>query len=149
MTRHTLHEGKHHVHLLLAEDNAVNQTLAVRILEKRGYSVSVAPHGRAAFEAFQAGQFQLVLMDIQMPRMDGLEATAAIRESEKLTGGHIPVVAMTANALVGDREKCIVAGMDAYVTKPIRTSELFAAIETLLGEKPKPQSTDDVTLLPM
>jgi two-component system sensor histidine kinase/response regulator len=149
VTRHTLQEGKHHVHILLAEDNAVNQTLAVRILEKRGYSVSVAPDGRAAFEAFGTGQFQLVLMDIQMPRMDGFEATAAIRESEKLTGGRIPIIAMTANALVGDREKCIAAGMDAYVTKPIRTSELFAAIEALLGDRPKPESAEDRTLLPM
>jgi two-component system sensor histidine kinase/response regulator len=119
VTRHTLQEQKHRIHILLAEDNAVNQTLAVRILEKRGYSVTVAPDGRAAVDAFQTGQFELVLMDIQMPGMDGFEATAAIREREKLTGGHIPIVAMTAHALVGDREKCTASGMDDYVSKPI------------------------------
>jgi len=140
VTRHTLLEDKHRVHILLAEDNAINQTLAVRILEKRGYSVTVAPDGQAAFEAFQAGQFELILMDIQMPRMDGFEATAAIRAKEMVTGQHIPIVAMTANALVGDREKCLASGMDAYVSKPIRTSELFTTIEELLGNKLNPQS---------
>jgi two-component system sensor histidine kinase/response regulator len=142
VTRHILQEHKHHIHILLAEDNAVNQILAVRILEKRGYSVTVAPNGQAAVKAFQTGEFELVLMDIQMPEMDGFEATAAIREKEKLTGGHIPIVAMTANALVGDREKCIASGMDDYVSKPIRTSELFATIEKMLGNKPKPESVE-------
>jgi signal transduction histidine kinase/DNA-binding response OmpR family regulator len=142
VTRHILQEHKHHIHILLAEDNAVNQVLAVRILEKRGYSVTVAPNGQAAVKAFQTGEFELVLMDIQMPEMDGFEATAAIREKEKLTGGHIPIVAMTANALVGDREKCIASGMDDYVSKPIRTSELFATIEKMLGNKPKPESVE-------
>src|ERR1700676_2128168 len=135
VTRHTLREEQHRVRILLAEDNAVNQTLAVRILEKRGYSVTVAPDGQAAVEAFQTGGFELVLMDIQMPGMDGFEATAAIREREKLTGVHIPIVAMTAHALVGDQERCIASGMDGYVTKPIRTSELFATIEKVLGDK--------------
>jgi two-component system sensor histidine kinase/response regulator len=137
------------MHILLAEDNAVNQVLAVRILEKRGYSVTVAPDGQAAVEAFKMGGFDLVLMDIQMPRMDGFEATAAIRESEKLTGGHIPIVAMTAHALVGDRERCIASGMDGYVSKPIRTSELFATIEKVLGDKPKPESAEVAKLLPL
>jgi two-component system sensor histidine kinase/response regulator len=139
VTRHTLREEQNHVRILLAEDNAVNRTLAVRLLEKRGYSVTVAPDGKAAVEAFQAGGFELVLMDIQMPRMDGFEATAAIRESEKLTGGHIPIVAMTAHALVGDQERCIASGMDGYVSKPIRTSELFATIEKALSDRHKPQ----------
>src|ERR1700675_1478577 len=147
VTRHTLLEGKHRVRILLAEDNAVNQTLAVRILEKRGYSVTVAPDGQAAVEAFQAGGFELVLMDIQMPRMNGFAATAAIRESEKLTGGHIPIVAMTAHALVGDRERCIASGMDGSVSKPIRTSELFATIEKVLADKPKPESAEVAKLL--
>jgi two-component system, sensor histidine kinase and response regulator len=83
-----------------------------------------------------------VLMDIQMPRMDGFEATAAIREREKLTGGHIPIVAMTAHALVGDQERCLASGMDGYVSKPIRTSELFATIEKMLVDKPKPESAE-------
>jgi signal transduction histidine kinase/DNA-binding response OmpR family regulator len=142
VTRHTLREEKHRIRILLAEDNAVNQTLAVRLLEKRGYSVTVVPDGQAAFEAFQTGGFELVLMDIQMPEMDGFEATAAIREREKLTGGHIPIVAMTANALVGDRERCMASGMDDYVSKPIRTSELFATIEKMLGDKPKPEPVE-------
>src|ERR1700737_4282328 len=134
VTRHTLREEKHRIRILLAEDNAINQTLAVRLLEKRGYSVTVAPDGRAAVEAFQTGGFELVLMDIQMPGMDGFEATVAIREREKLTGAHIPIVAMTAHALVGDQERCLASGMDGYVSKPIRTSELFAVIEKRLGE---------------
>jgi signal transduction histidine kinase/DNA-binding response OmpR family regulator len=149
VTRHTLQEEKRRVHILLVEDNAVNQTLAVRILEKRGHSVTVAPDGQAAVEAFQAGGFELVLMDIQMPRMDGFEATAAIRKIEQLTGGHIPIVAMTAHALVGDRERCIASGMDGYVSKPIRTSELFATIEKMLGDKPKPESAEVARLLPL
>jgi CheY-like chemotaxis protein len=125
--------------ILLAEDNAINQTLAVRLLEKRGYSVTVTPDGQAAVEAFQTGGFELVLMDIQMPVMDGFQATAAIREREKLTGGLIPIIAMTAHALVGDQERCLASGMDGNVSKPIRTSELFAAIERMLGEKLKPE----------
>jgi signal transduction histidine kinase/DNA-binding response OmpR family regulator len=142
VTRHSLREEKHRIRILLAEDNAINQTLAVRLLEKRGYSVTVAPDGKAAVEAFQKGGFDLVLMDIQMPGMDGFEATSAIRESEKLTGGHIPIVAMTAHALVGDQERCLVSGMDGYTTKPIRTSELFATIEKMLGDKLKRESTE-------
>jgi len=142
VTRHTLREEKHRIRILVAEDNAINQTLAVRLLEKRGYSATVAPDGQAAVAAFQAGGFELVLMDIQMPGMDGFEATAAIRECEKLTGGHIPIVAMTAHALVGDQERCLAAGMDGYVSKPIRTSELFATIERMLSDKRKPESTD-------
>jgi signal transduction histidine kinase/DNA-binding response OmpR family regulator len=142
VTRHTLREEKHRIRILLAEDNAINQTLAVRILEKRGYSVTVAPDGQAAVEAFQGGGFDLVLMDIQMPRMDGFQATAAIREREKLTGRRIPIVAMTAHALVGDQERCLASGMDGYVSKPIRTSDLFATIEKMLGDKLKPESAE-------
>jgi signal transduction histidine kinase/DNA-binding response OmpR family regulator len=144
VTRHTLREEKHRIRILLAEDNAINQTLAVRLLEKRGYAVTVAPDGQAAVEAFQTGGFELVLMDIQMPRMDGFQATAAIREREKQTGIRIPIpiVAMTAHALVGDQERCLASGMDGYVTKPIRTSELFATIEKLLGDKLKPESAE-------
>ena len=142
VTRHTLGEEKRRIRILLAEDNAINQILAVRLLEKRGYSVAVAPDGQAAVEAFHTGGFELVLMDIQMPRMDGFEATAAIREREKLTGGHIPIVAMTAHALVSDQERCLASGMDGYVSKPIRTSELLATIERLLGDRLKPESTE-------
>jgi two-component system, sensor histidine kinase and response regulator len=141
VTRHTLREASNRARILLAEDNAVNQTLAVRLLEKRGYVVSVAGDGRAALTALEKDSFDLVLMDIQMPGMDGFEATSAIREKEGATGLHIPIIAMTAHALKGDQERCIAAGMDGYVSKPIRTSELFSAIESLLGKKsPAPVS---------
>jgi len=135
ITRHTLHEDQHRSRILLAEDNAVNQTLAVRLLEKRGYFVVVTSNGEEAVEAFANDSFDIVLMDIQMPVMDGFQATAAIRAKEKLTGGHIPIVAMTAHALKGDQERCISAGMDGYVSKPIRTSELFSTIESMLADQ--------------
>lgn len=133
ITRHFLRENKSHVRVLLVEDNAVNQTLAVRLLEKRGYEVSVAGDGRAAVLALDKEVFNVVLMDIQMPEMDGFEATAAIRIKEKLTGAHIPIIAMTAHALKGDQERCLAAGMDGYISKPIRTNELFCAIQSVLG----------------
>jgi two-component system, sensor histidine kinase and response regulator len=120
------------------EDNAVNQTLAVRLLEKRGYVVSVAGNGREGLAAFERENFDVVLMDVQMPEMDGFEATAAIREKEKTTGLHLPIIAMTANALKGDEERCIAAGMDGYISKPIRTLELFATIERLLANADAP-----------
>jgi two-component system sensor histidine kinase/response regulator len=135
VTRYTLQENKHRCRVLLAEDNAVNQTLAFRLLEKRGYAVIVVGNGREAVEAFENNQFDVVLMDIQMPGMDGFEATAAIRAKEKLTGVHIPIIAMTAHALKGDQERCLAAGMDGYVSKPIRTSELFSTIESMLSPR--------------
>ena len=128
VTKHTIHEGGRRLRILLAEDNAVNQTLAIRLLEKRGYEVTVAANGRLAVEATLNRNFDVVLMDIQMPEMDGFEASAAIRQRERHEGGHIPIIAMTAHALKGDEERCISAGMDSYVTKPIRPAELFAAI---------------------
>ncbi len=144
VTRHTLRENKQRSRVLLAEDNAVNQTLAVRLLEKRGYTVVVAGDGRAAVEAFEKNQFDVVLMDIQMPGMDGFEATAAIRAKENLTGRHIPIIAMTAHALKGDQDRCLSAGMDGYVSKPIRTSELFSTIEKVLaGSDPAPANDVD------
>jgi len=115
--------------ILLAEDNAVNQRLAVRLLEKWGHTVVVAPDGRQAVHALERGRFDLVLMDAQMPEMSGFEATAAIREQEKATGGHIWIIAMTAHAMAGDRERCLRAGMDGYVPKPLRAQALFDAIE--------------------
>jgi CheY-like chemotaxis protein len=118
----------------LAEDNAVNQTLAVRLLEKRGYIVSVAGNGREALAALDKEGIDLVLMDVQMPEMDGLQATVAIRERERSTGRHTPIVAMTAHALKSDEGRCLSAGMDAFISKPIRTNELFATIEKLLGK---------------
>jgi CheY-like chemotaxis protein len=133
VTRHMLREARSRGRVLLVEDNLVNQTLAVRLLEKRGYIVSVAGDGRQALATLKKKEFDVVLMDVQMPDMDGFEATAAIRESERSTGRHIPIVAMTAHALKGDEDRCLSAGMDAYLSKPIRTIELFATIEKVLG----------------
>jgi PAS domain S-box-containing protein len=117
--------------VLLVEDNAVNQTLALRLLERRGFAVIVAGDGQTALEELEKNSFDIILMDIQMPRMDGLTATAIIRDKEKTTGEHIPIVAMTAHALKGDQERCLAAGMDSYLSKPIRTTELFAKIDEL------------------
>ena len=132
VTRHTLREDERRARVLLAEDNLVNQTLAVRLLEKRGYLVKVTGDGRAAVEAFETSPFDIVLMDIQMPGMDGFEATAAIRAKEKIKGGHIPIIALTAHALKGDEEDCISSGRDGYVSKPIHANELVFMIEKLL-----------------
>jgi two-component system, sensor histidine kinase and response regulator len=115
--------------ILLAEDNAVNQQLARRLLEKAGHSVSVARNGGEVLDLFRGQRFDVILMDVQMPEMDGFEATAAIRESEAKAGGHIPIVAMTAHAMKGDEERCLHAGMDGYVAKPIQRQQLFLAIE--------------------
>jgi signal transduction histidine kinase/CheY-like chemotaxis protein len=118
--------------VLLVEDNAVNQMLAVRMLERRGYQVTQAGNGLEALGALKKDSFDLVLMDIQMPRMDGLEATAAIRDRERGTGRHLPIIAMTAHAMKGDEERCLAAGMDGYVSKPISAKELVEAIESVL-----------------
>jgi CheY-like chemotaxis protein len=131
--------------VLLAEDNKVNQILALGLLEKRGYAVAVVGDGRAAVDAIKTDRFDLVFMDIQMPEMDGLEATAAIRAHEQRTGEHIPIIAMTAHALNGDRERCLAAGMDGYVSKPIRVAELDRAIERVLAET-KLESVKDETV---
>jgi signal transduction histidine kinase/CheY-like chemotaxis protein/HPt (histidine-containing phosphotransfer) domain-containing protein len=114
--------------ILLAEDNAVNQTLAVSLLEKGGHSVRVAPNGKEALAALERETFDVVLMDVGMPEMDGFAATAAIRARERGTGRHQHVIAMTAHALKGDRERCLEAGMDGYVTKPFRRTALFEAL---------------------
>ena len=136
VTRHSLREGQVAGtvgRVLLAEDNVVNQRLALRLLEKRGYRVVVAGTGREGLEALDKEPFDLILMDVQMPDMDGFEATAAIREREKANGSHIPIIAMTAYAMKGDRERCLAAGMDGYVSKPIRSAELFEAIEKVMA----------------
>ena len=137
VTRHTVREEEQGVkapfQVLLAEDNPVNQRLAMRLLQKRGYRVVVVGNGREALQALEKDRFDLILMDVQMPEMGGFEATAEIRTREQSCGAHIPIVAMTAHAMTGDREKCLAAGMDAYVSKPIRSGELFATIESLLS----------------
>jgi len=117
------------LHILLAEDNTVNQTLAIRLLEKRGYAVVLARTGKEALAAWTREPFDLILMDVQMPEMDGFEATAAIRAAERLKGGHMPIIAMTANAMVGDRQRCLDAGMDGYISKPIQAQTLYEAID--------------------
>jgi len=130
--------GKRQLRILLADDNAVNQKLAVRLLEKCGHEVVVTENGREVLAALEAQCFDLVLMDVQMPEMDGLEATEVIRERERNTGSHLPVIAMTAHAMKGDEERCLSAGMDDYVSKPIRPSELFATIERVLESPEDP-----------
>ncbi len=134
VTRHTLREQRNRRRVLVVEDNLVNQTLALRVLEKRGYEVTVAGDGQAALNELHKGSFDVVLMDVEMPVMDGLEATAAIREREKADGAHTPIIAITAHSLKGDAERFIAGGMDAYVSKPIRTSELFATMDRVLGK---------------
>ena len=124
-----------HLRVLLAEDNAVNQRLAMRLLEKRGHRVTVAGNGREALEALEKEKFDLVFMDVQMPEMDGLEATAVIRENEKSSGRHQPIIARTAHAMKGDREKCLAAGMDGYLTKPIRPPELEEILEEYVARR--------------
>jgi PAS domain S-box-containing protein len=128
--------------ILLAEDHPVNQLLAVRLLEKRGHHVMVAKTGLEAVTESERGIFDIVLMDVQMPEMDGLEATGAIRAREQRTGGHLPIVAMTAHAMQGDRERCLAAGMDGYITKPLRPEDLFRAIDELVAVAPAAARVD-------
>jgi PAS domain S-box-containing protein len=120
------------LNILLAEDNAVNQALVQRLLEKQGHTTVVAGTGREALQVLEKGSFDLVVMDVQMPEMDGLEATAALREKEKGTGRRLPVIALTAHAMKGDRERCLAAGCDAYLSKPIQTDQLQEAIAAVL-----------------
>jgi two-component system sensor histidine kinase/response regulator len=128
--------------ILLAEDNVINQRVAVRVLQKAGHTVAVAMSGREAIAAIGAARYDVVLMDIQMPEMDGWEATRAIRAAEQTTGEHLPIVAMTAHAMKGDRERCLAAGMDDYVSKPIDTAELLRVIQEV-APLPKEQLQAD------
>jgi signal transduction histidine kinase/CheY-like chemotaxis protein len=119
------------LHILLAEDHEVNQHLVVRLLEKRGHHVTVAGNGKVALEAVAREDFDVILMDVQMPQMTGIEATEAIRRGETGNSRHIPIIAMTAHAMQGDRERCLSSGMDGYISKPIRPRELFEALERI------------------
>jgi two-component system, sensor histidine kinase and response regulator len=135
ITQHSLRENRPAYRILLAEDNLVNQKLAVKLLEKQGHSTQVAENGRIAVEAWRNGEFDLILMDMMMPEMDGLEATRRIREIESIESGQagrIPIIAMTANAMSGDRERCIAAGMDGYVSKPVKPEALYKEINQIL-----------------
>ena len=149
VTRHSLREDRRHLRILLAEDNPVNQMVAVRLLEKMGHTVMVVANGRDAVLMSAEQEFGLVLMDVQMPEMDGFEATRAIREREATTHKHIPILAMTAHAMKGDRERCLAVGMDGYIAKPISPAELLAEIERFTRRpeptppKPPPPSGDD------
>jgi PAS domain S-box-containing protein len=143
VTRHTLREGQARYHVLLAEDNEVNRMLAAKLLTKRGHTFVAVNDGRQAMAALDAGgRFDLVLMDVQMPVMDGFEATAAIREREAKQGGHLPIVALTAHAIKGDLERCLAAGMDAYVSKPIRATEFYELINRLVSASRERESED-------
>jgi PAS domain S-box-containing protein len=119
--------------VLVAEDNAVNQQVAVGMLERSGHAATVAANGREVLALLEQGAFDVVLMDVQMPEMDGLEATAAIRERERSVGGHLPIVALTAHVMKGDAERCLAAGMDAHLAKPLQPRELAAALQSVLG----------------
>jgi PAS domain S-box-containing protein len=138
ITRFSLQEAREQaafLRVLVAEDNPVNQRLAVRLLEKRGHRVQVAVNGLEALRALDKDRFDLVLMDVQMPEMDGVEATAAIRQKEKGSGLHTPIIALTANAMKGDREKYLASGMDGYLAKPIRPLELDDLLESQIARR--------------
>jgi PAS domain S-box-containing protein len=128
-TRHARQEPRRSLSFLVAEDNAVNQKLIARLLERRGHRVVLAQNGREALEALEKQPFDIVLMDVQMPEMDGFEATQLIREKEKTSGAHLTIIALTAHAMKGDEERCLACGMDGYVTKPIKVEELFSVME--------------------
>jgi CheY-like chemotaxis protein len=141
VTRHSLREARQKGRILLVEDNGVNQLVARRLLEKRGHTVVVANNGREALaileeEAFEG--FGCVLMDVQMPEMDGLECTAIIRDREPVARFRLPIIAMTADAMKGDDARCLAAGMDAYLSKPIQPDKLFEVIERYLGDSAAP-----------
>jgi CheY-like chemotaxis protein/HPt (histidine-containing phosphotransfer) domain-containing protein len=130
ITRHILTEQRRHdARVLLAEDNSINQKLAVVLLQKAGFSVDAVDNGVAAFERTRTGQYHAVLMDVQMPEMDGFEATRQIRAWEAGRNQHIPIIAMTAHAMKGDRELCLLAGMDDYVSKPLQPRLLLAILD--------------------
>jgi len=131
--------GKRQVRILLVEDNRVNQVLATRILEKQGHHIRIAGNGLEALAILKNNTFDLVLMDIEMPEMDGLEATRSIRENESTSGKHLPIIAMTAHAMSGDKDKYLKAGMDAYISKPIQARQLLEMVERLCAPEASAQ----------
>ncbi len=128
VTRHTLRESARKLRILVAEDNAVNQAVIIRVLQKMGHTTVLAQTGKEALAFALAERFDLVFMDVQMPEMDGLAATAAIRENENKSRTHLPIFAMTAHAMTGDRERCLAAGVDGYIAKPVRFSDIEEAL---------------------
>jgi two-component system, sensor histidine kinase and response regulator len=131
VTRHSVRETQRPMRILLAEDNPVNRMFAARTLEKHGHTVIVADDGRKAVAAHAGDKFDVILMDVQMPDLDGLEATQLIREAEKKTGAHVPIIALTAHAMSEDKDRCLAAGMDDYLSKPFTAAQLFAVMERL------------------
>jgi two-component system sensor histidine kinase/response regulator len=143
VTRHSLNEASRKFRILVAEDNAVNQAVILRVLRKMGHTPILAQNGKEALGFATTEQFDVAFMDVQMPEMDGLAATAAIRENEKTTGTHLPIIAMTAHAMTGDRERCLEAGMDGYITKPLRFGDIeqtLAGLASQLDAPPRPQA---------
>jgi len=132
ITRHSIRESLRHLNILLAEDNIINQKVASHLLKNYGHEITVVSDGKEAVSAFENNSFDLILMDVQMPKMDGFKATASIRERELRSGNHIPIVAMTAHAVKGDRERCLSAGMDDYIAKPIDMEKLKEVIEKII-----------------
>jgi len=130
--RSSTEAGGRKLRVLLAEDNVINQKLAISLLERKGHSVILADNGRKTVALYRNETFDLILMDVQMPEMDGIEATHAIRQIEAGTHMHIPIIAMTAYSMKGDCERCLIAGMDGYLPKPVKIAELFALIESLV-----------------
>ncbi|MHB8054888.1 MAG: response regulator [Candidatus Aminicenantales bacterium] len=135
ITRHSIAQNRSRYNVLLAEDNVINQKLAVKILENRGHKVTVVENGEEAVAAMDKGKFDVVLMDVQMPKMDGFQATQEIRRREITTGAHQPIIAMTAHAMVGDKEKCLASGMDGYISKPLKPLDLLRTIEEILAHR--------------
>jgi PAS domain S-box-containing protein len=136
------------LYVLLAEDSPVNQKLVTALLEEQGHKIRLVNNGREALAAWESEAFDLILMDVQMPEMDGLDAAARIRAKERHSGTHVPIAAMTAYALKGDRERCLEAGMDAYIAKPIRADEFFGTIEALIGASAEAAPPADTAPLP-
>jgi CheY-like chemotaxis protein len=137
ITRHTIKESRQRFRLILAEDNIINQKVAVHILENYGHKVTVANNGQEVLSSLKKEHFDLILMDVQMPEMDGFEATASIREKEKRTGFYIPIIAMTAHAMKGDRERCLDSGMDDYIAKPLKAEHLTKTIDRVMSKVKK------------
>ena len=133
------------LHVLVAEDNPVNRTLVTKLLQKRGHRITAVDNGRAAVEVSRDTPFDAILMDLQMPEMNGLEATQAIRSRETTRGGHVPIIALTAHAMQGDRERCLAAGMDGYLAKPIDVNALILAVEGIGDQRAAPVSRAPVT----
>jgi two-component system, sensor histidine kinase and response regulator len=141
--------GSSRLHVLVAEDNPVNRAVVQRLLSKHGYSVVIAGNGREALDCLARDtKLEVVLMDIQMPEMDGLVAIRTIRDNEKETGGHIPIVALTAHAMKGDREKCLQAGADDYLTKPVNTAALFTVLDRISARKKETEHSESLRFMP-